>query len=63
MLKYTKQEVKMAKLNKMYYYTSKKEKKLNRYYITLSKEMVEKAGLGEEVNIRVEKDKIIIERK
>ena len=50
----------MAKLNKMYYYTSKKEKKLNRYYITLSKEMVEKAGLGEEVDIKVENNKIII---
>lgn len=50
----------MAKLNKMYYYTSKKEKKLNRYYITLSKEMVEKAGLGEEVEIKVENNKIII---
>lgn len=50
----------MVKLNKMYYYTSKKEKKLNRYYITLSKEMVEKAGLCEEVDIKVENNKIII---
>ena len=35
----------MAKLNKMYYYTAKKEKKLNCYYITISKELVEKTNL------------------
>jgi hypothetical protein len=50
----------MAKLNKMYYYTSKKEKKLNCYYVILKKEMIEKAGLGEEVDIKVENGKIII---
>lgn len=55
----------MAKLNKIYYYTSKKEKKLNCYHIILSKEMVKKAGLGEneELNIKAENGKIIIEKK
>lgn len=52
----------MAKLNKMYYYTSKKEKKLNCYYVILKKEMIEKAGLDEEVDIEVVNDKIIIKR-
>lgn len=50
----------MAKLNKMYYYTSKKEKKLNCYYITIPKEMIEKAGLKEQVELKVEGNKIII---
>ena len=50
----------MAKLNKIYYYTSKKEKKLNCYYITIKKEDKEKAHLNNEVDIIVENDKIII---
>lgn len=50
----------MAKLNKMYYYTSKKEKKLNCYYITIPKELVEKAKLSNEVELKVEGNKIII---
>ena len=50
----------MAKLNKIYYYTSKKEKKLNCYYITIKKEMKEQAHLNEEVDIIVENGKIII---
>ena len=50
----------MTKLNKMYYYTSKKEKKLNCYYVILKKEMIERANLNEEVDIQVENNKIII---
>lgn len=53
----------MAKLNKMYYYTSKKEKKLNCYYITIPKELVEKAGLSNEVELKVEDNKIIVKGK
>ena len=53
----------MAKLNKMYYYTSKREKKLNCYYIQIPKDLVEKTGLAEsEVKVSVEGNKIIIER-
>lgn len=54
----------MGKLNKMHYYTSNHEKKLNCYYVSLTKEIVEKSGLeDEELKITVEKGKIIIERK
>ena len=53
----------MAKLNKMYYHTSKGEKKLNCYYITIPKEMVEKAGLSNEVELKVEGNKIIVKGK
>jgi hypothetical protein len=54
----------MAKLNKMYYYTSKKEKKLNCYYINIPKVMVEETGLQDkELNIKQENKKIIIEEK
>lgn len=51
----------MAKFNKMYYYTSKREKKLNCYYINIPKEIVEKAQLNDKnVKIEVENNKIII---
>lgn len=54
----------MSKLNKMYYYTAKHERKLNCYYMPIPKEMVEKAQLQEvEVQLKVENGKIIIERK
>ena len=54
----------MAKFNKMHYYTSTGEKKLNCYYIHIPKEIVEKAKLEEEqVEIREENGKIIIEKK
>ena len=54
----------MKKLNKMYYYTSTGEKKLNCYYVPLPKELVEKAEL-ENVDIEVKREgnRIIIERK
>jgi antitoxin component of MazEF toxin-antitoxin module len=53
----------MTKLNKMYYYTAKKEKKLNCYYVTIPKEMIEKAKLNEEIKLEIENDKIIIKNK
>lgn len=54
----------MAKLNKMYYYTSKKEKKLNCYYINIPKILVEKMGLQDkEVEIKQDNEKIIIKEK
>lgn len=50
----------MAKLNKMYYYT-KNEKKLNCYYISIPKVLVEKMGLQDkEVEVKQDGDKIII---
>lgn len=52
----------MSKLNKMYYYTAKKEKKLNCYYIAISKEIVNKTDFeNKELQIKVENGKIIIE--
>ena len=51
----------MAKLNKMYYYTSKKEKKLNCYYINIPKVLVEKMGLeNKEVEVKQDGDRIVI---
>lgn len=54
----------MAKLNKMYYYTSKGEKKLNCYNIPIPKALVEQAKL-ENVDIKIiaENNMIIIKRK
>lgn len=53
----------MAKLNKMYYYT-KKEKKLNCYYINIPKSLVEKMRLQDkEVEVKQEDNKIIIKEK
>ncbi len=51
----------MAKLNKMHYCTSKGEKKLNCYYITIPKEIVEQAKINEQVKIYAKGNKIIIE--
>lgn len=54
----------MSKLNKMYYYTAKHEKKLNCYYVPIPKQMAEQAQLENvDIQIRVENGKIIIERK
>lgn len=53
----------MAKLNKMYYYT-KKEKKLNCYYINIPKVLVEKMGLqNKEVEVKQDGDRIVIQKK
>lgn len=54
----------MAKLNKMYYYTSKGEKKLNCYNVPIPKQLVEQTQLENvEVQLKVENNKIIIEKK
>jgi hypothetical protein len=48
----------------MYYYTAKKEKKLNCYYINIPKVLVEKMGLeNKEVEIKQDVDKLIIKEK
>lgn len=52
----------MAKINKMYYYTAKREKKLNCYYVNIPKVLVEKVGLQDkEVVIKQDGERIIIE--
>lgn len=54
----------MAKLNKMYYYTAKKEKKLNCYYITIPKDMINNTDLeNAELNIKIVNNTIIIDKK
>lgn len=54
----------MSKLNKMYYYTSKGEKKLNCYNIAIPKQLVEQAQLENvDIQLKVDGNKIIIERK
>lgn len=50
----------MQKLNKLYYYNRKGEKKVNCYVLRIKKTLVEKAQLSENVIIIAEKDKIII---
>ena len=52
----------MAKLNPMYYYTSKGEKKLNCYNIPIPKELVEKTKLKDKnIEVVIEKGKIILQ--
>lgn len=52
----------MAKINKMYYYTAKKEKKLNCYYVNIPKIIVEGTGLQDKnIVVKKEENKIIIE--
>lgn len=54
----------MAKLNPMYYYTSKGEKKLNCYNIPVPKELVERAKLeNSDIELEVKNDTIIIKKK
>ena len=54
----------MAKFTPMYYYTSKREKKLNCYMIPVPKDVVEKAQLaGYDIQIKVEGNKIVLEKK
>lgn len=54
----------MAKLNKMYYYTSKGEKKLNCYTIPVPKEVVEQAKLENvELQVIADNNTIIIKKK
>ena len=54
----------MAKLAKQYYYNHKGERKINCFKINIAKEIVEKAGIGndDEVKVYSIKGKIIIEK-
>ena len=48
----------------MYYYTAKREKKLNCYYVNLPKALVEKTGLQyKEIQLKQVGNKILIEPK
>lgn len=52
----------MPKLLKQYYYSSKGERKINSYKVSLSKEIVEQAGLQDkEVIVKHDGNRIIIE--
>ena len=54
----------MARFNKLYYYTSKSEKKINCYTLAVPKQIVEQANLQNvEVQLKVIDGKIIIEQK
>lgn len=55
----------MTKLNKKYYYDKDNNKKLNCFFVNLSKEIVKKTDIQEndDINVRVNNKKIIIERK
>lgn len=54
----------MAKMTKMYYYTSKGEKKVNCYMIPIPRKLVEQTGLdNKEIKLSVNGNKIIMERK
>ncbi len=54
----------MSKIFKNCYFTRSGEKRINCYYINLSKEVVEKALINEkdELNVHSENGKIIIEK-
>lgn len=54
----------MAKFTPTHYYTSKGEKKVNCFIIPVPKDLVEKANLiGIDIQVKVEGNKIILERK
>lgn len=54
----------MAKLNKLYYRTSKGETKINCYTTAIPKRVVDKAGISEsEIDFKVEGNKIVIIKK
>jgi hypothetical protein len=54
----------MPRMSKIYYQTSKGEKKLNCYHIPISRKIVEEAKLQNvELIVRAENGKIIIEKK
>lgn len=54
----------MSKLAKQYYYSSNGERKINCYKINLSKELVNKANIkdDDEIKVYVKDNKIIIEK-
>lgn len=56
--------MKMAKLVKKYFYTSKGEQKINNYLCVISKNVANEAGFTGDENIKVtaKKDKIVIEK-
>ena len=55
----------MKKLQKQYYYSSDGIKKINCYKLNIPKILINQAGFqdNDEINIRVEDNKIIIEKK
>lgn len=54
----------MAKMNKMYYYTSKGERKLNCYNVVIPKELVEKLKLEDkEIEVKIENNKLVVDKK
>lgn len=54
----------MTKLIKQHYYTRNGEKKLNCFYISVPKKVVEEANLNDkELEIKAEGNKIIIKEK
>lgn len=54
----------MAKLNKLYYYTRNGEKRINCYAVHISKDIINKANIkdNDEIKIEVKDNKIIIEK-
>lgn len=53
----------MPKLSKLYYITSKGERKINCYNVQIPKKVVENTNIGEnQIKVYSENNKIIIER-
>lgn len=53
----------MPKLNKLYYMTSKGERKINCYNVQIPKKIVNETNIGDEnIKIYAENNKIIIEK-
>lgn len=53
----------MPKLGKLYYMTTKSEKKLNCYSVNIPKVVVDKTNIGEnQIKVYAKDNKIIIER-
>ena len=53
----------MPKLSKLYYITSKGERKINCYNVQISKKVVQNTNIGEnQIKVYAKDNKIIIER-
>lgn len=53
----------MAKLNKLYYMTSKGERKINCYNVQIPKKIVNETDIGDNnIKVYAKKNKIIIEK-
>ena len=52
----------MTKLIKKYYYASNGERKINCYAVHIPKNMLDKTDIKDNINIKVENNKIIIEK-